>query len=35
MNQDGEEVIPVMKAFDAETLKAVEHVPVVFWTEKD
>jgi len=35
VNVDGKEMIPVMKAFDAETLKAVEHVLVVFWVEED
>ena len=30
MNEDGGEMIPVMKALDAETFEAVEHVLVVF-----
>jgi len=28
-------MIPVMKAFDAEALEAIEHVSVVFWGEED
>ena len=35
MNIDSEEMIPVMKAFDAETFEAVEHVLVVFWGEEN
>ena len=35
MNQNDGEMIPVMKAFDAETVEAFEHVPVVFWGEED
>ena len=35
VNLGDKKKIPVMKAFDAETFKAVEHVPVVFWGEKD
>jgi hypothetical protein len=35
VNVDGEETIPVMKAFDAETFEAVEHVPVVFLGEEE
>lgn len=35
MNIDGEETTPVMKAFDAETFEAVEHVPVVFCGEEN
>jgi hypothetical protein len=32
---DGEEMVPVMKATDAETFEAFEHVLVVFWAEED
>jgi hypothetical protein len=35
VNIDSEEMIPVMKAFDAEAFKAFEHVLVVFWGEED